>query len=122
MSWCLYPGLASWKASAIGPNANTGKKLNAPNTKITPAVTLVNNTVSVRKVPAVIGTGCLRDMPSASSNRARIGTYRPIRILTLALRFHHKLVGAGAESANPSKPEPLLAEAEAYSYTTWEMP
>ena len=92
-----------------------GKKLNAPRTKITPAVTVVNRMVSVRNVPVVIGTGCLRESPSARSSRARMGTYRPIRILMLVLRFHHIAVGAGAESANPSKPEPLFAEAEAYS-------
>ena len=114
--------MAIWKASAIGPNAKIGKKLKAPRTRITPAVTLVNSTVSVRKVPVVIGTGCLRDIPSAKRSRARIVTYRPIRILTLVLRFHHNPVAAGAESAKPSKPEPLFAEAEAYSYTTWEMP
>ena len=58
----------------MGPRAKTGKKVKAPKIKITPAVTPVNNPVSVLRVPAVIGTGCLRDIPSASNSNATLGT------------------------------------------------
>ena len=60
--------------SAIGPKARTGKNVSAPRIKITPAVTLVNKTESVLRVPVVSGTGCLLVMLSAKSSRATIGT------------------------------------------------
>ncbi len=60
--------------SAIGPNAKTGKNVRAPRIKITPAVTLVNKTESVLRVPVVSGTSCLLVMLSAKSSRAIIGT------------------------------------------------
>ena len=92
-------------------------------------MTLVNNPVSVRKVPVVKGTLGLRDILSASNNKPVMGTKRPARRLKLALRFHHKAVivgfapiamakGDGWESPKPSSPEPLLAAAEVYSYST----
>ena len=60
--------------SAIGPKARTGKNVSAPRIIITPAVTLVNKTESVLRVPVVSGTGCLFVMLSAKSSRAIIGT------------------------------------------------
>ena len=60
--------------SAIGPKAKTGKNVSAPRIKITPAVTLVNKTESVLRVPVVSGTSCLFVMLSAKSSRAIIGT------------------------------------------------
>jgi hypothetical protein len=45
--------LAIQKASPMGPNAKAGKNVSAPRIRITPAVTPVNNPVSVRNVPAV---------------------------------------------------------------------
>ena len=60
--------------SAIGPKASTGKNVSAPRMMITPAVTLVNKTESVLRVPVVSGTSCLFVMLSANSSKAIIGT------------------------------------------------
>ena len=60
--------------SAIGPKARTGKNVSAPRMIITPAVTVVNKTESVLRVPVVSGTCCLLVMLSAKSSRATIGT------------------------------------------------
>ncbi len=65
--------LAILKASATGPKTKTGKKVKAPKMTITPAVILVNKMVSVRNVPVVSGTACLRVILSASNNKAIIG-------------------------------------------------
>ena len=59
--------------SAIGSNAKTGKNVRAPKIRIAPAVTLVNKTESVLRVPVVSGTSCLFVMLSAKSSRAIIG-------------------------------------------------
>jgi hypothetical protein len=64
---------ASERASAIGPRAITGKKVNAPSINTTTTVTPVNNPVSVRSDPGIGSTAGLRRNPSAITSIAIIG-------------------------------------------------
>jgi hypothetical protein len=79
--------------------------------------------VSVRIVPAVKGVGFFLARPAAKAMGAMIGTNRLKSITKPVAMSHGRLSGAGGEglssgllnpqvSPKPSKPEPLLAEAE----------
>jgi signal transduction histidine kinase len=63
------------------------------------------------KVPAVSGTGALYASHPAMANGPMMGKKRAKSITTPVLMFQK-----GVLSPNPSKPEPLLAEAEVNSY------
>ncbi|MNN66148.1 hypothetical protein D3C81_1817050 [compost metagenome] len=77
----------------------------------------VNRPLSVRNVPIVSGTGCLRSSEPATASRAITETYRPSSMTTPVIIFQKVLL-----SASPSKPEPLFAAEETYSYRTCVKP
>ena len=79
--------------------------------------------VSVRNVPTVMGVGFLAARLAAKAMGAMIGTKRLINMTKPVAMSSGRLSGAGGEglssgllnpqvSPKPSKPEPLLAEAE----------
>src|SRR4051794_22309573 len=100
------------KYSAIGPNANEGKKESAATNTITTNTISPKVPVSVFKVPADSGIYFLLASMPAIATGPIIGKYRE-RISTKPQLIFHQ----GVLSPRPSKPLPLFADAEVYSYS-----
>ena len=76
-----------------------------------------NETVSVRSVPADSLTKFFFISDPAMANWMTMERYRPKNMARPAVIFQKQVL-----SARPSKPEPLLAAEQAYSYSTWLRP
>ena len=99
------------KNSDIGPKANAGKKLSAAIIAITAKTMMPNVVVSVFNVPALSGTYFFFARIPAMATGPMMGRKRPINITMPQVIFQN-----GTPSPKPSKPLPLLADEEVYSY------
>src|SRR5207253_3003304 len=101
----------------------TGINSSAPTSRIVPSSTKANVNVSVRSVPAVKGVGFFAAKLAASETGAMIGMNRPSSMISPQAISQCGANGAGGDglafgslnpqvSPSPSKPEPLLADAE----------
>src|SRR5437773_2293431 len=111
------------RCSATGPSTAAGRNSSAPTRRMVPSSTKPNVTVSVRIVPDVKGVGFLAARLPAIASGAMIGTKRLISITRPQAMSQCGAYGAGGDglssgvlnphvSASPSKPEPLLADAD----------
>lgn len=99
------------KYSAKGPSVNAGKKDNAAMMIMTDSNTATNAGLSTFKVPALSGMYFLEARDPAMAIGPMIGMNLPKSIAR-----PHKIFQKGVASPRPSKPEPLLAEADVNSY------
>src|SRR5450432_2682271 len=101
----------------MGPSDNAGKNDRAATIRITENTIMPNVLVSVFNVPADSGTNFfLASMPAIAIGPI-IGRKRERSITSPHVIFQN-----GTPSPKPSKPEPLFAEEEVYSYNISEKP
>jgi hypothetical protein len=99
------------KNSAIGPNVNAGKKLNAATINMTANTIIPNVPVSVFSVPELSGIYFLFARMPAIATGPMMGKYLASSITKPQVIFQK-----GVLSPNPSNPLPLLADDEVNSY------
>ena len=107
----------SVKYSAKGPSAKAGKNDKAAIIAITAKTIIPKIEVSVFKVPALSGIYFLLASNPAIANGPIIGMKRLKSNTIPVVIFQNGLL-----SPKPSKPEPLLAALEVYSYNISENP
>ena len=108
LSLIRYVAYFNAKCSAIGPKVKAGKNASAAIMMITAKIIIPKVDVSLFSVPADSGINFLLASIPAMATGPMIGRKRPSIIIKPALTFQNILL-----SANPSKPEPLLAAATA---------
>ena len=95
----------------MGPSVNAGKKDKAAKIMMTANVINPNVSVSVFRVPALSGIYFLLAKIPAMAIGPMIGKYLDKIIMIPQLMFHQ-----GVLSPKPSKPLPLFAAEDVYSY------
>ena len=96
----------------MGPRANAGKKLNAATINITANTIMPNVEVSVLSVPALSGTYFFFARIPAIATGPIMG-----KNLASNITVPQAIFQKGVLSPRPSKPLPLLADAEVNSYS-----
>ena len=96
----------------MGPSAKAGKKESAATMTITANTIIPNVPVSVFNVPALSGIYFFFARIPAMATGPMIGRNRESNITIPQVIFQN-----GTPSPNPSKPVPLLADEEVYSYS-----